>query len=73
MVAALVALAAAAAGCAAKKTEPAKMPFACETRQCICTEAKRYAFRKGDEVPVEWRSTGEAFCPAGYVLRLADT
>ena len=72
MVAALVALAAAAAGCGGDKSEPANMPFACETKQCICTEAERHAFRKGNEVPVEWRPTGDAFCPASYVLRLRD-
>ncbi len=70
--AALVALAAVATGCGGKKAEPAQMPFACETKQCICIEAERYAFRTGGEVPVEWRLTGDAYCPAGYVLRLAD-
>ncbi len=70
--AALVAVTMVAAGCGGEKGEPAKMRFACETKQCVCTEARIYVFRKSDEVPVEWRSTGDAYCPEGYVLGLAD-
>jgi hypothetical protein len=70
--AALVVVTVMATGCGGDKSEPAKMRFACETKQCVCTEAKIYVFRKGNEVPVQWRSTGDAYCPEGYVLGLAE-
>ncbi len=69
--AAFAAVAVLAGGCVEKKTEPAKLLFACETKQCICTEAEIFVWKKSKEVPAEWRSTGEAYCPEGYVLRLA--
>ncbi len=69
---ALSAAAALASGCGAKKGERPNLPLACETRQCICTEAEMFAWRTGKKVPVEWKLTGDAYCPDGYVLRLAD-
>ena len=62
-----------ASGCGRKKTDKPNMPFACETTQCVCTEADRFVWQAGKEVPVEWRLTGDAYCPEGYVLRLAGS
>jgi len=71
VVAALSAVAALAIGCDTTRKELPNLPLACETRQCVCTEAEILVLREIKEVPVEWRSTGEAYCPAGYVLRFA--
>ena len=73
VVAALSALALAVLtiGCDTKKERLPNLPLACETKECVCTEVEILVFRKIKEVPVEWRSTGEAFCPEGYVLRFA--
>jgi len=61
-----------AGGCAGEKREPPNLPLACETKQCLCVEAGTPIWRPGKQVPVEWKLTGDAFCPMGYVLRLAD-
>ncbi len=70
--AALTAVAVLASGCGRKKQEKPNLPMACETKQCICTEGDKFVWQTGKEVPVEWRATGDAYCPDGYVLRLAD-
>ncbi len=69
---ALSSLAVLASGCGTTKGERANLPFACETRQCICAEAENLFWRAGKKVPVEWKLTGDAYCPDGYVLKLAD-
>ena len=66
----LAAVALLASGCGRKKSEPTNLPLACETTPCICTEADKYIWQKGKEVPVLWRPTGEAFCPEGYLLQV---
>lgn len=71
IVAALSAVAVLTIGCEILNKELPNLPFACETKQCICTEVEIPIFRRAKEVPVEWRVTGEAYCPDGYVLRLA--
>ena len=60
------------AACDAEKKPLAHLPLACETRPCVCTQTELLVFTKVKTVPVEWRKTGEAYCPEGYVLRLAD-
>ncbi len=60
-----------AAGCGETKQAAPNLPFACETMKCVCTEADKPIWRSGKQVPVEWKLTGDAFCPKGYVLRLA--
>ena len=69
--AALSAVMVLASGCDNKKEALPNLPLACETRECVCTEIEILVFRNIKEVPVEWRPTGEAFCPEGYVLRFA--
>ncbi len=71
VVAALSAVAVLASGCEITNKKLPNLPFACETKQCVCTEVDMPIFREAKKVPVEWRPTGDAFCPAGYVLRLA--
>ncbi len=71
VVAALSAVAVLAVGCDTTNKKLPNLPFACETKQCVCTEVEIPIFRRVKEVPVEWRVTGEAYCPEGYVLRLA--
>jgi hypothetical protein len=61
-----------AAACDVEKKPLAHLPLACETRACVCTETDIVVFTKVKTVPVEWRTTGEAYCPEGYVLRLAE-
>ena len=68
--AALAAVMVLASGCDTQKKSLPHLPFACETRACVCTEVEILVLRKVKEVPVEWKPTGEAFCPQGYVLRL---
>ncbi len=71
IVAALSVVAVLAVGCDTTNKKLPNLPFACETKQCVCTEVDIIVFRKVKEVPVEWRPTGDAYCPEGYVLRLA--
>ena len=68
---ALLAGAALAAGCDTKIKPLPHLPLACETRNCVCTETEIIVLRPVKEVPVEWKPTGEAYCPDGYVLRLS--
>ena len=70
VVVSLWAIAALASGCEFKKKVPPNLALACETRQCICTEVDEPFFQTAKKVPVEWKSTGEAFCLEGYVLKL---
>ncbi len=72
VVAALSAVAVLASGCETTKKKLPNLPLACETKQCVCTEVAKFVFRKDKEVPVEWRPSGDAYCPEGFVLRLAD-
>jgi hypothetical protein len=67
----IVALAVLVSACEATKDERANLPYACETKQCVCTEAEKFVLRKVKQVPVEWNLGGDAYCPKGYVLRLA--
>ena len=66
----LWAVAALAGGCEFKNKVPPNLPLACETRQCVCTEIDEPFFHTAKAIPVEWKSTGEAFCLEGYVLKL---
>ena len=66
-------VAAVASSCEFKKKVPPNLPLACETRQCVCTEIDAPFFQTSKIVPVEWKSTGEAFCLEGYVLKLTKT
>ena len=70
VVAILWAVSALASGCEFKNKVPPNLPLACETRQCVCTEIDAPSFQTAKEVPVEWKSSGEAFCLEGYVLKL---
>lgn len=69
--AALVAASMLAGGCGGDTKPPPNLPLACETLKCTCFDPDSPFWRKTKEVPVEWRSNGEAFCPAGFELRLA--
>ncbi len=71
VVSALSAVAVLAGGCELTNKEPPNLPLACETKQCVCTEADAPFFSPAKEVPVEWKPTGEAYCPQGYILKLA--
>ena len=70
VVTSLWAVAALAGGCEFQKKVLPNLPLACETRQCVCSEIDEPLFQIGKKVPVEWKSTGEAFCMEGYVLKL---
>ena len=69
---ALLAVTVLAAGCDTQKKPLPHLPLACETRDCVCTETEILVFRKIKEVPVQWKPTGEAYCPEGFVLRLSE-
>ena len=71
VVAALSSVAVLAGGCDFKEKKPPNLPLACETKQCVCTEIDPSFFWAAKEVPVEWKSTGDAYCPEGYMLKLA--
>ena len=62
---------AALAGCA-KQSEPFNMAYTCQTTKCICEAKKVWMFSKPETVPVEWKQTGEAYCPENFVLQIAD-
>lgn len=64
-------VAALAGGCEFTKKVPPNLSLACETKQCVCTEINAPFFQIAKEVLVEWRPTGEAFCPEDYLLKLA--
>jgi hypothetical protein len=47
----------------------AQLALACEMTKCECQVPQSgYSFSKKPPVPVEWRSDGAAYCPAGYTL-----
>ena len=52
--------------------EAAALSGACQIRKCACGPRGWTAFSAGGNVPVQWRRTGEAFCPDGYSLHLIE-
>lgn len=57
----------AAAGCASDDEE-ARLAGACQMQRCACGPEGWSPFMAGGNVPVQWRKTGEAYCPEGYRL-----
>jgi hypothetical protein len=44
---------------------------ACQMQACRCIESGLPAWSVGRPIAVQWRINGDAYCPAGYELRLA--
>ncbi|MGF1608359.1 MAG: hypothetical protein ACFCUQ_03120 [Kiloniellales bacterium] len=56
--------------CAATKESDPALAHACQLKPCICAPAQTVLFRRDDNVPLQWKQNGDAYCPEGYVLRL---
>jgi hypothetical protein len=42
---------------------------ACQLLPCRCEDPETPFWKEPTTVPIEWKRSGEATCPAGYVLR----
>jgi len=58
------------AGCALE--EKPELALACQVTKCVCMPVQASYPLKGEPVPVQWKSNGDAYCPEGYVLRRAE-
>lgn len=54
------------------KKEP-DLKLGCQTRHCTCLSKTVVPFKKRATADVQWRKNGDAYCPEGFVLRLANT
>ncbi|MEA2781809.1 MAG: hypothetical protein QOK29_3353 [Rhodospirillaceae bacterium] len=53
-------------GACAPQKQAKDLSLVCEVSKCDCAKTAGFSM---DSKPVEWRSDGSAFCPAGYYLR----
>ena len=65
-----IAAALAASACAETLPNDPKLALACQTRDCVCTEQPQPVFGPAETVPILWQPNGDAYCPAGYVLKI---
>lgn len=48
-----------------------ELALACQTRTCVCLPAEQSFPAREKSRDVLWHANGDAYCPEGYVLRLA--
>ena len=57
--------------CAAADKGPGNLADACQLKPCTCVEEGGSAFFGRKTADLLWKRSGEAYCPEGFVLRLA--
>jgi hypothetical protein len=68
---AVLILAGALAGCGATGPDAPDLSRACQLTPCSCEDPRAAFWQEPNTVPIEWKRSGEATCPEGYVLRKA--
>ena len=59
--------------CAGGEAEPeVDMALACQLTACVCAGEDKLFFERVEPEPVLWRDNGDAYCPEGLELRLAE-
>lgn len=62
-----------AAACSIKEEESAiDLSLACQLNECVCVQPDRPFYEKPEPQPVLWKENGDAYCPDGLALELAD-
>jgi hypothetical protein len=62
------------AACASEQAadERNRLTGACQVQRCACGPAGWSAFWARGNLPVQWRTNGEPYCPEGYFLHLVQ-
>ncbi len=68
----IAAILALTAGCNAGEKSVVDLAHACQLEKCICAHPDRPFFKRPDPEPVLWKDNGDAYCPEGLELELAD-
>ena len=69
LIAAILALTAA---CNAGEETVVDLSLACQLEKCVCVHPDRPFYLKSEPQPVLWKENGDAYCPDGLALELAD-
>ena len=60
-------------GCAGGDDKPdLDLSHTCQLSKCICAGPDRIFLKREEPEPVRWKANGDAYCPEGMELRLAD-
>lgn len=57
-----------AAGCVQETETETNLALYCQIKACECRYDKVVLFEEVKPAPIQWRETGEAYCPADYTL-----
>lgn len=60
------------AACAGDETAESDMRLTCQLSKCVCAAPERVFLAGEPPKEVQWTSNGDAYCPAGYSLKLAE-
>ena len=60
------------AACAEQEKRPLDLSLTCQLTKCICAGKDKWYLEKTEAEEVLWRKNGDAYCPEGYELQLAD-
>jgi hypothetical protein len=60
------------AACAENEKSKADLALACQLNTCICAGPDKLFVKKADPEPVLWKENGDAYCPEGLKLKLAN-
>jgi len=60
------------AACAAPEKKNVNLSLACQLNKCVCAGPDKLFLKRDEPSPVLWRENGDAYCPEGLRLRLAE-
>lgn len=58
--------------CSAEEKPVVDLSLACQLNECVCVQPDRPFYEKPEPQPVLWKENGDAYCPDGLALELAD-
>jgi len=60
------------AGCAGREEATVDLTLACQLAECVCAGPDKLFFENEASQAVLWTDNGDAYCPEGLELRLAE-
>ncbi len=60
------------AACAEREESKVDLTLACQLSKCICAGPEKLFLQEDEPEPVLWREDGDAYCPDGFELKLAE-
>ncbi|MDX1424159.1 MAG: hypothetical protein R3322_13535 [Kiloniellales bacterium] len=60
------------AACAGDQPAESDLRLTCQLSKCVCAAPERVFLAGEPPQEVQWTSNGDAYCPAGYSLKLAE-